>query len=127
MLRHVKTYKIKKRYQLLGKTRFTLGCAPRVWIAIEHSTYRGLVEGLDLSIGIITYGDKGDKASNFIIKCEPKRPEPPKYLMETQDLINKKFSTIIETSQNIFVCSVNRDNLEICKKYRIWGSVQNRG
>jgi hypothetical protein len=122
---HVKTRENlqdkKDRYELLGKARFTLRGAPRVWIAVENSTYKGIAEGLDPSIGIITYEEVGGNASGFLVKIEPERTESPKYLSETQDLINKKFGKIIETSQNIFVCSMSKENWEICKRYRIWG------
>jgi predicted RNA-binding protein len=122
---HVKTRENlqdkKDRYELLGKARFTLGGVPRVWIAIENSTFRGIAQGLDPSIGIITYEELGGNASKFLVKIEPKRTEPPKYFTETQELINRKFGKIIETSQNIFVCSMNKENWEICKRYKIWG------
>jgi predicted RNA-binding protein len=122
---HVKTkenlQQKKDRYELIGKSRFTLGGAPRVWLAIENSTYRSISHGLEPSIGIITYEDKGKLASGFMVKKEPERTDTPMYLKETQQLINQKFGTIIETSQYIFVCSLSKEKWEICKQHKLWG------
>ena len=111
----------KDRYQLLGKARFTLSGAPRVWLAIEKSTYRTITDGLDPTIGVITYEERGKSATSFTVKKEPKRSDAPKYLKQTLDLINEKFGTIVETSQNVFVCSMNEDNWGICKNHKLWG------
>jgi hypothetical protein len=86
---HVKTRQNlqdkKDRYELLGKARFTLGGAERVWIAIELSTYRGIAQGLEPSIGIITYQEIGDIATNFLVKKFHKN------LMRFQDLRSRKY------------------------------------
>jgi len=122
---HVKTkvnLKQKKdRYELLGKTRCTLNGAPKVWVAIEKSTYGEIANELDIAIGIITYDESGKIASQFRIKRQPIRSDKPKYLIETQHLINRKFSKIVETSQYVFVCSLDRKNWEICKRHKLWG------
>lgn len=122
---HVKTrenlQQKKDRYELIGKSRFTLGGAPRVWLAIENSTYRLISLGLDTAIGIITYEHTNKIASGFMVKKEPLRTDTPLYLKETQQLINQKFGKIIETSQYIFVCSLSKENWEICKRHKLWG------
>jgi hypothetical protein len=122
---HVKTrenlQQKKDRYELIGKARFTLGGAPRVWVAIESSTYRGIAHGLDPTIGIITYDGRYKVPSGFVVKSEPIRTVPPKYLKETQKLINEKFSQIVETSQSIYVCSLTKENWDICKHHKLWG------
>lgn len=111
---HVKTkdnlQNKKDRYQLLGKAKFTLSGAPRVWLAIEKSTFRTIDDALDNAIGVVTYEEKGDNVSNLIIKREPKREDIPKFLKHTNELVNKKFGKIVETTQNIFLCSMNPDN-----------------
>ena len=111
----------KERYELLGKAKYTLSGAKNVWLAVEKTTYNFVHEGVDPAIGIITYDEKGDNATNFKVRHDPKRTDSPKYDKQTQEEINKKFGRLVETAQNVFVCSLNRNNWEICKRYRLWG------
>ena len=114
----------KDRYQLLGKARFTLGGAPRVWIAIEKSTYRAITDGLDPAVGVITYEERGKNASKFTVKKEAKKTDSPKFLRQTLEIVNEKFGKIVETTQNTFICSMNQDNWHICKNHKLWGVPQ---
>lgn len=122
---HVKTkdnlQSKKDRYQLLGKAKYTLSGAKNVWLAVEKTTYNFVHEGVDSAIGIITYDEKGNNATNFTVRHEPKRTDSPKYDKQTQELVNKKFGQLVETAQNVFVCSMNQDNWGICKRHKLWG------
>lgn len=122
---HVKTkanlQNKKERYQLLGKAQYTLSGAQKVWIAVEKTTFNLVREGVDPAIGIITYDEKGNNAINFTVRHEPKRTDSPKYDKQTQELVNKKFGKLVETAQNIFICSVTQDNWDICKRHKLWG------
>jgi len=117
----------KDRYELLGKAKLTLNGASKVWIAIEKSTLRILSDGLDDNIGIITYEEKGDRAVGFSIKKEAKENTFAKFAKDTQELINKNFGKIIETTQSFFICSMNKDNWEICKRHKVWGVPEKSG
>lgn len=111
----------KDRYQLLGKAKLTLSGVQNVWLAIEKSTLRSFSDGLDGDIGIITYEEKNDTPKNFQIKKEPTKNTKLKFSKQTQDLCNEKFGKVIQTKQNIFLCSMNSDNWNICVKHKLWG------
>ena len=51
----------------------------------------------------------------------------PKYSKQTLEIINRKFGKLIETSQNIFVCSMNQNNWGICKHHKLWGVPEKSG
>lgn len=122
---HVKTkdnlQSKKERYELLGKAVCTLNGAKNVWLAIEKSTYPLIREGINPSLGIITYDERGENAVKFTVRHEPKSTDLPKYYKQTLEIINRKFGKLITTSQNIFVCSMNQNNWGICKHHKLWG------
>ena len=111
----------KDRYQLIGKAKLTLAGVENVWLAVEKSTYNTFRDGLDNDIGVITYEEKGDIPTNFSIRKEPQRTDKTKFSKETQDLCKKKFGTVIESKQNVFLCSMHDDNWDICVKHKLWG------
>ena len=111
----------KDRYELLGKAGLTLSGAKKVWLCIEKSTYTSVIHGLAEELGIITYEEKGNNAAvGFTVKKDAKEVTP-KFDKDTQELINQKFGKIVETSQSIFVCSMFKDNWDICKRHKLWG------
>jgi len=117
----------KDRYQLLGKAKFTVGGAPQVWLAVEKSTYRAIIDGLDEKVGVITYDERGKNAVNFTVRKEAKLNEKPKFLKQTNELVNEKFGKIVDTAQNAYVCSMNQDNWHICKAHKLWGVPEKAG
>lgn len=110
----------KDRYELLGKAGLTLSGAKKVWLGIEKSTYQSIIHGLSKDLGIITYEEKGNNTVSFTVKKDAKEVIP-KFDKDTQELINQKFGKIVETSQSVFVCSMFKDNWDICKKHKLWG------
>ena len=114
------------RYELLGKAGLTLSGAKRVWLGVELSTYRSVMNGLNEKLGVITYVERGNSATSFTVKKEAKEVSP-KYNKETQDIVNKKFGKLVETAQNVFICSMNQDNWGICKRHRLWGVPEKAG
>jgi len=114
------------RYELLGKAGLTLSGVKRVWLGVEKSTYRNVLNGLNDKLGVIIYEEKGNNAVSFAVKKEAKDVSP-KYNKETQEIVNKKFGKIVETAQNVFICSMNQDNWGICKSHRLWGVPEKAG
>ena len=73
----------KERYYLTGKAKYTLKGSPKVWIAIEKSTYGSVIDGLDENVGVITYDEVGNSAAKFSIKKDATLEASPKYLKDT--------------------------------------------
>ena len=114
---HVKTKenlnnKENESRKLWAKAQQTLNGSPKVWIAIEKSSYTQIKEDLVKEIGIIIYHEVGNKATNFAIQREAIAVSP-KFIKHTNKFINKELGPELDNVPKFFVCSLNENAYRI--------------